>query len=116
MAANGFARSLASLYWGMAQLMPDRGTPLADFLATQLLRKAEQLLDTARGCLPHLRRWLPQLQLQAYEQYQKRFEQGLAEAKQGAQGECTCLLCARNGEVSVRCRQVGTFIGVPVQS
>ena len=84
MAANTHARSLASLHYGSAQRMPDRGSPLADFLAAQLLRKAEQLLDTARGCLPHLRRWLPQLQVQAYEQYQKRFEQGLAEAKQGA--------------------------------
>ena len=95
MAANAHARSLASLHYGSAQRMPDRGSPLADFLAAQLLRKAEQLLDTARGCLPHLRRWLPQLQVQAYEQYQLHFEEGLAAVKQGAWKGMRCLIHSR---------------------
>ena len=83
MAAHSLARSLASMYWTSAQTFPNRGTPRSDALAAGLLRRAEALLATARGCLPHLRRWLPQLQMQAHEHYQRHFERSLAEVQQG---------------------------------
>lgn len=86
MSIHGFARSLSSLYWSSAANVPGRGTPGGDALAEERLRKAEQLLEAARGCLPHLRRWLPQLPMQAHEAYQQRFDRGLAEARQGAAG------------------------------
>ncbi len=82
MAAHELARLLSSLYSSSAQTFPGRGTPRVDALA-DLLHEADRLLGIARSCLPHLKLWLPKLQMQAHNHYQLSFERSLAEAKQG---------------------------------
>lgn len=79
MATHSATRLLASQFWQYAQIITPRGR----VLDADLLRRAERLLGAGRSCLPHLKRWLPRLQMQAYEQYQERFEHYLAEVQRG---------------------------------
>lgn len=81
--AAGQARQLSSVYFGV---VADPNLHLAWAAGrsnASLLDRAEQLLAQAASYLPRLRPWLPSLQMQAMDTYQRRFEESCADARRG---------------------------------
>ncbi|KAI7838565.1 hypothetical protein COHA_007638 [Chlorella ohadii] len=77
------ARQLSSVYFGAAADPSLHLAWAAGRSRATMLDRAEQLLAQAASYLPRLRPWLPSLQMQAMDTYQRRFEESCANARQG---------------------------------